>query len=161
MPSIFIPGQPYDPRKDGFYQRRLTGRAYGNRRTINLKVAQGLSASGIPTAATSYPYLTAPVYLKDVDLFHVLLTAQSTLSGSPAGVQLVVQMAGDYTSAGAFVAMPGSPFALTLIGGATAPGSVVAAPLLVQNYGDLVAIGLQAASPWAGGTLQLSIKAKG
>jgi hypothetical protein len=156
VPSIFIPPQPPDPRRLGFTPRRNVGHHNLRRRVINLKVAQGLAAASVPTAATVYPFLAAPVYLTDVDLFHLVLTATQAVSGSPAGVQIVVQMV-DVN--GNFAAMPGSPFTLTLIAGATL--GQLATPLLVQNFGDLVAVGLQAASPWAAGQLVVGIKAKG
>ena len=60
--------------------------------------------------------------------------------------------------AGTDFPVPGSPFALTLLGGTT---GVLAVPLLLQNFGDLIAVGLQASSPWSGGTLMVSLKAKG
>lgn len=156
MPSIFIPPAPPDPRRLAFSPRRNIGHVNARRRSINLKVAQGLVAASVPTAATVYPFLAAPVYLADVDLFHIFLTATLAVSGSPAGVAIVVQYA---DGAGNFVAYPGSPFALIMIAGTTI--GVIAQPLLIQNYGDVFAVGLQALSPWLGGQLAIFAKGKG
>jgi hypothetical protein len=155
MPSIYIPPAPPDPRRLGFNPRRNTGAVNARRRNINLKVMQGLAAASTPAAATAFPFLCGPFYLTDVDLFHVFLTATAAVSGAPAGVQIVVQQS---DASGNMTAIAGSPFNLTLLGGTT---GILAAPLLVQNFGDLVAIGLQASTPWAGGTLAVIVKAKG
>lgn len=156
MPSIFIPSQPPDPRRLGFNPRRNIGAVNQRRRVLNLKVAQGLDAHQVPLAATAYPFLAAPVYLADVDAFHVFLTATIAVAGAASGVQIVLQYA---DGNGNFTAYPGSPFALTLIPGASS--GVLAPPLLVQHHGDLIAIGLQAASPWTSGQLAILVKGKG
>jgi hypothetical protein len=72
------------------------------------------------------------------------------------GVQLVVQC---YDVTNQPVAAPNSPYPLILFAGVTT--GVLALPILVQNFGDLVAVGIQAATPWTGGQLLLGIKAKG
>lgn len=156
MPSIYIPPQPPDPRRLGFNPRRIIGAVNQRQRTVNLKLVQGLNAASVPVAATTYPFLAPPVYLTDLASFHVFIVATGTLSGTPSAVQVVVQLV-DVN--GNFAAGPGSPFNVTLIAGATT--GLIAEPLLVQNVGDLVAIGLQAATPWAGGQLLLGLKGKG
>jgi hypothetical protein len=156
MPSIFIPPQPPDPRRLGFNPRRNIGAVNQRRRVVNLKVAQGLDAQQVPVAATAYPFLAAPLYLADVAVFHIFLTATIAVTGAATGAQIVLQYA---DGNGNFAAYPGSPFALTLIPGVTS--GVLAQPLLVQHHGDLVAIGLQAASPWTSGQLAILVKGKG
>ena len=156
MPSIYIPPTPNDPRRLGFSPRRNIGSINQRQRTINYKVGQGLAASSVPVMATVYPFLSSPVYLSLLQQFHVFLTATQAVSGTPAGVQIVVQMV---DVSGNFTAMAGSPYAITILGGVTT--GLLAAPLLITNHGDLVAIGLQATTPWAGGQLMLSVKGKG
>jgi len=156
MPSIFIPPQPADPRRLGFSPRRNIGAVQQRRRVVALKAVQGINAAGVPVAATAYPYLAPPVNLSGFDNFLLTLTATSAVSGTPSGVQLVVQC---YDVSNQPVAAPNSPYTLTLFPGVTS--GVLAVPILVQNFGDLVAVGIQAATPWTGGQLLLGIKAKG
>jgi hypothetical protein len=155
MTALYIAAAPPDPRRAGYYPRRNIGGVNLRRRLIDLKLVQGINAAGVPVQATAYPYLAPPVYLSGYDHFLVLLSATGALSGDASGVQLVVQFYDVFSNP---VAAPGSPFALTLTGASL---GVVAAPILVQNFGDLVAIGVQAASPWSGGQLGLNLKAKG
>src|SRR5579875_1033760 len=92
MPSIYIPPTPGDPRRLGFSPRRNIGAVNQRQRTINYKVMQGLAAASVPVAATTYPFLGSPVYLSLLQQFHIFLTATQAVSGTPAGVQIVVQM---------------------------------------------------------------------
>lgn len=156
MPSIYIPPQPADPRRLGFSPRRTIGTVQQRRRVCWLKAVQGINAASVPTTATAYPYLAPPVNLSAFESFLLTLTATSAVSGTPAGVQLVVQF---YDVTNVPVAAPSSPYSLTLFPGVTT--GVLAAPILVQNFGDLVAVGIQAATPWSGGQLLIGIKAKG
>ena len=155
MPSLYIPPAPPDPRRLGFSPRRNIGAVQQRRRTVNLKVAQGLTASAVPVSATAYPFLAPPVYLSGYDSFLLFLTATIAVTGTPSGVQLVVQV---YDVYGNPASAPGSPYTLTMLGTTTGQ---LAAPLLLQNFGDLLAIGLQATTPWSGGQLALDLKAKG
>lgn len=156
MSAIFIPPAPPDPRRLGFNPRRNIGAVNARKRVLNLRLVQGLDAHAVPVAATAYPYLAAPFYLTDVDAFQVFLTAQQAVSGTPSGVQIVVQLTDGY---GNFVPAPGSPYALALLPGVTT--GVIAQPLAVQSFGELVALGLQASAPWAGGQLAITVKGKG
>lgn len=156
MPSIYIPPQPADPRRLGFSPRRNIGAVNQRQRTVNLKLVQGLVAANTPAAATAYPFLAPPVYVTNLATFHLFLVATQAVSGTPAGVQFVVQLV-DVN--GNFAAAPGSPYNLTLIPGATT--GLIAQPVLVQYVGDLIAVGLQAATPWSGGQLLIGLKGKG
>ena len=116
MPSIFIPPQPADPRRLGFSPRRNIGAVQQRRRVVALKAVQGISAASVPAAATAYPYLAPPVNLSGFDSFLLTLTATSAVSGTPVGVQLVVQC---YDVTNQPVAAPNSPYTLTLFPGVT------------------------------------------
>ncbi len=120
------------------------------RRRVQTVLLYEKGASNVPAAFDPSPPLIVTDYAEA--LFYAVILGGA---GAPAGVAVSVQ-SGDAVN-GLWIAHPQG--ALT-VAGAAGPNAIFALGALT-TLGDLVRMGVSAATPWTGGTVQLWAKLKG